>query len=166
MNAMASLPSILFPVALASAMVSCAPSKAPVPAPAPVKQDETKPPEKKRLPASQRGEVSSISLTKLFELQQSGDVLIYDARPSVFYREGHIPGAISLPKSIATDVIREREAELKAAKADGKHIAVYCTGILCADARTVARYLSSAGYSSSIFSGGWDEWKSAGLPTE
>ncbi len=163
-NAVASLRSILFPVAVASAIVSCAPSLAP--APSPPQPEEIKPPEKKRLPASQRGKVSSISLTKLFELQQSGNVLIYDARPSVFYREGHIPGAISVPKSVGEEAVRVRDPELKAAKAAGKPIVVYCTGVLCADARTVARYLASAGYSSSTFSGGWDEWKSAGLPTE
>ncbi|MBX3742724.1 MAG: hypothetical protein KF712_17195 [Akkermansiaceae bacterium] len=165
---MASFPPVLFPVAMACVIASCAPSQAPAPAPSAAKPEETKPPapEKKRLPASQRGEVSSISLTKLFELQQSGNVLIYDARPSVFYREGHIPGAISVPKSVAEEAIRVRDPELKAAKAAGKPIVVYCTGILCADARTVARLLASAGYSSSTFSGGWDEWKSAGLPTE
>ncbi|RYD27913.1 MAG: hypothetical protein EOP87_20405 [Verrucomicrobiaceae bacterium] len=163
---MASLLSIPFSVAVACAIVSCAPSKAPTPPPSPAKTGESKPPAKKRLPASQRGEVSSISLAELFELQQSGNVLIYDARPSVFHREGHIPGAISVPKSVAVEAIRVRDPELKAAKAAGKRIVVYCTGILCADARTVARHLASAGYSSSTFSGGWDEWKSAGLPTE
>ncbi|WAC21864.1 rhodanese-like domain-containing protein [Luteolibacter sp. SL250] len=163
---MASLSSILFPLAVASAIVSCAPHPAPAQAPA-QQPEETKAPEKsKRLPASQRGTVSSISLTKLFELQQSGNVLIYDARPSVFYKEGHIPGAISVPKSVGREAVRVRDPELKAAKAAGKPIVVYCTGVLCADARTVARYLASAGYSSSTFSGGWDEWKSAGLPTE
>ncbi len=161
---MASLRSILFPLTVASAIVSCAPS--PAPAPVPAKPEETKPPERKRLRPSQRGTVSSISLTGLFELQQSGNVLIYDARPSVFYREGHIPGAISVPKSVAEEAIRVRDPELKAAKASGKPIVVYCSGVLCADARTVARLLASAGYSSSTFSGGWDEWKSAGLPTD
>jgi rhodanese-related sulfurtransferase len=173
---MATIPSIVYPVVVALAIVSCSTPQNPTPDPTPpparaeqaVRPESTKSPEpeKKRLPASERGEVSSISLSKLFDLQQTGSVLIYDARPSVFYREGHIPGAISLPKSIATDVIRERDAELKAAKAAGKPIVVYCTGILCADARTVARHLASAGYSSSTFSGGWDEWKAAGLPTE
>jgi rhodanese-related sulfurtransferase len=167
-NAMAHFTLALFPVAVACVIASCAPSPAPAPAPSPATQDGTKPPapEKKRLPASQRGAVSSISLTKLFELQQSGNVLIYDARPSVFFREGHIPGAISVPKSVAEEAIQVRDPELKAAKAAGKPIVVYCTGILCSDARTVARHLASAGYSSSTFAGGWDEWKAAGLPTE
>jgi len=118
------------------------------------------------LPQSERGIVSSISMEKLFELQGSQDILIYDARPSVLYREGHLPGAISMPKSICKDVIMEREAELVKAKAFKKPIIVYCSGRLCADAKAVANHLSLAGYSSSIYSGGWDEWKQAGLPTE
>lgn len=164
--------------ALVLVVLSCAcapaskPSVASSPSTLPPKVQEAKKeapaPEKKkdRLPPKERGKVSSISITDLFTLQQSGNVLIYDARPSVLFREGHIPGAINMPKSIVDDVITVRAPELKAAKAANKQIVVYCSGVLCADSRTVAHHLASAGYSSSIFNGGWDEWKTAGLPSE
>lgn len=170
MNTMTSLFPVLLSVAVTFTTLSCSQFQAPQQPPAPPtnKKEEPKatPPAKKRLKPNERGSVSSISLTKLFELQQTGNILIYDARPSVLFRQGHIPGAINMPKSICDDVIQVRQPELKAAKAAGKQIVVYCSGTLCADARTVAHHLASAGYSSSTFSGGWDEWKAAELPTE
>ncbi len=123
-------------------------------------------PERPRLRPSERGKVTSISLEEAFALQQTGNVLIYDARPSVFYHLGRIQGAISMPKSICDDVITVREAEIKAAVAAKKPIIVYCTGPLCPDARTVAMHLASAGYSSSVLEGGWDAWKDGGLPVD
>ncbi len=113
-----------------------------------------------------RGKVTSISLTELFTLQQSGKVLIYDARPGFFYALGHLPGAISLPKEEGDDGILKHEAEIKAAIAAKKPVVVYCTNLLCPDARTVANHLAGFGYSSSVLTGGWDSWKEADLPTE
>lgn len=160
----------MLPVAAAIVGTSCAPGKTsatPDPQPAVRKEKpEPAPSKKPLLPASERGEVSSVSIDRLFELQQAGTALIYDARPSLFYNQGHIAGAINTPKSVIEDVIKVREPEFKAAKAAGRPIVVYCTGPLCSDARTVARHLASRGYSSSVYTGGWDEWKAAGLPTE
>jgi rhodanese-related sulfurtransferase len=113
-----------------------------------------------------RGKTTSISLTDLFALQQSDEALIFDARPRFFYHLGHIPGAISLPKDGCDAEIDKREAEIKAALAAKKTIVVYCTSRTCPDARTVASHLSSFGYSSSTFGGGWDSWKESGLPVE
>lgn len=112
------------------------------------------------------GKITSISLNDLFALQQSGNVLLYDARPGFFYGLGHIPGAISMPKPECDALIAKREGEIKAAIAAKKTIVVYCTNLLCPDARTVASHLADLGYSSSTLTGGWDSWKEAGLPTE
>ncbi len=125
-----------------------------------------KPELKKPVLMNGRGKLTSISLTELFALQQSGNVLIYDARPGYFYLLGHIPGAISLPKSDCDAQIAKREAEIKAAIAAKKPIVIYCTNLLCPDARTVANHLAGFGYSSSVLSGGWESWKESGLPTE
>lgn len=113
-----------------------------------------------------RGEVTSISLEQFFALQQEGRALIYDARPAFFHGISHIPGAISLPKVNCDEVIHSRESEIKAALAAGKVIVVYCTSITCPDARAVATHISGFGYPASVFSGGWDAWKDAGMPTE
>ena len=149
-------------VALAAGLASCA---QPVPE-APVKKAAAPAAKHKAVGMNQRGKVTSISLTELFALQESGNVLIYDARPGYFYMLGHIPGAISLPKPDCDAQIVKREAEIKAAIAANKPIVVYCTNLLCPDARTVANHLAGFGYSSSVLSGGWDSWKEAGLPTE
>lgn len=125
-----------------------------------------KPAFKKPIRMNGRGEVTSISLEKFFELHQTGQTLVFDARPGFFHSLGHIPGAVSLPKHRCDEAIAKREAEIKAALAAGKTIVVYCTGITCPDARTVARHISGFGYPASVFSGGWDAWKDAGMPTE
>ena len=143
------------------ALPSCGPS-------APVKNlAETPIPVKEKAPGPQgRGEISSISLPELFTLQQAGDVMIYDARPKFFYRLGHIPGAISLPKSDCARQIAAREGEIRAALGARQRIVVYCTNLTCPDALAVATHLASFGHSSSILPGGWESWKESELPTE
>jgi rhodanese-related sulfurtransferase len=128
--------------------------------------ESPKPAFKKKPRMNGRGEITSISLEQFFELHQSGKALVFDARPAFFYGLGHIPGAVHLPKGDCDEAIHRREAEIKAALAEGKTLVVYCTSITCPDARTVARHLSGFGYPSSIFSGGWDAWKDAGMPVE
>ena len=113
-----------------------------------------------------KGKITSISLEKAFPLQQSGAVLILDARPGYMFALSRIPGAISIPKSSVDAKIKEHKTDLQSAVAANKPIIVYCTGILCADAKTVANHLADAGYSSSVLQGGWDAWKSSDLPTE
>ena len=151
----------IFTAALAVGMVSCAQPMHK----APVKKDVL-PVKKAPVRLNGRGEITSISLTDLFALQQSGEVLLYDARPRFFYSLGHIPGAISLPKDGCDAEIDQREEEIKAAVAAKKRIVVYCTNLTCPDARTVAIHLSSFGYPSATLGGGWESWKESGLPTE
>lgn len=119
-------------------------------------------------PASppKQARISSISLTDLFALQETGQVLIFDARPRFHYGMGHLPGAVNLPKSDCVSQIKKREPEIKAAQATGKTIVIYCAGVTCPDARTVANHLSAGGFPSSIFSGGWEAWKASGLSVE
>ncbi|MES2477006.1 MAG: rhodanese-like domain-containing protein [Verrucomicrobiota bacterium] len=159
--------------ATALALASCAPpaQEAAKPSPEVAKtpaavEKTVAPPPKKPVLLNGRGEVSSISLTDCFSRQQNGEILLYDARPHFFYALGRIPGAISLPKDSAETGIPKHEAEIKAALAEGKTIVIYCTNLLCPDARAVARRLASHGYSSSTLTGGWESWKDAGLPTE
>lgn len=113
-----------------------------------------------------RGKVTSIELTDFYALQQSGKVLVYDARPGFFYQLGHLPAAVHLPKSGCDEQIVKQEADIKAALAAQKTIVVYCTNRLCPDARTVAIHLADFGYSAAVLEGGWENWKETGLPTE
>jgi rhodanese-related sulfurtransferase len=146
---------------LALALTACV-QPPPAAKPAPTE----KPKYKKPVRMNGRGELTSISLEQVFQLQQSDKALIFDARPGFFYGLGHIPGAINLPKTNCDEAIHNREGEIKAALAAGKTIIVYCSGITCPDARAVANHLSGFTYPAAIFSGGWDAWKEAGLPTE
>lgn len=129
-------------------------------------KSQEKPKFKKPPRMNGRGEVTSISLEQFFTLQQSGKTLVFDARPGFLYALGHIPGAINLPKNNCDEAIAKREAEIKTAIADGKTIVVYCSSLTCPDARTVAIHISGFGYPASIYSGGYDGWKEAGMPTE
>lgn len=112
------------------------------------------------------GRVSTISMEDFFLLHESGKTLLFDARPTLIYRLGHIPGAINLPKNRCDEVIAVRNGEIRNALAAGKTIVVYCTGTTCPDAHTVAMHLSGSGHPASVFPGGWDSWKEAGLPVE
>jgi rhodanese-related sulfurtransferase len=125
-----------------------------------------KPKTKKPVRMNGRGDVSSISLEEMFALQSSGNALIFDARPTYLFHLGHIPGAESLPKSDCENSIAKMEDRLKSAVAAGKPIIVYCSGLLCPDARTVAMHISGYGHPAKIFSSGYDAWKKAGLPTD
>jgi rhodanese-related sulfurtransferase len=113
-----------------------------------------------------RGKIATISLTEFYPQHAAGSVILYDARPSFFYHLGHIPGAVSLPKDGCDSQILKREPEIKAALAEKKTVVIYCTNLMCPDARAVAIHLADYGYSSAILSGGWETWKESGMPTE
>lgn len=145
---------------------SPAPGSSGSPNPAPGKKAAAPPEFKKPVNMNNRGKVTSIPMDQVFALQQSGKAMIFDARPTFFYQVSHIPGAISLPKNNSDAAIHAKEAEIKAALAEGKTLIVYCTNLMCPDARTVATHLSGFGYPASVFHGGWESWQEAGMPTE
>ena len=94
---------------------------------------------------------------------ESKNDLILDARPSVFFERGHVPGALNLSRDdFATDY-RRLAPTLKISR--DKRIIVYCSGGACHDSRLVANALLSLGFSDvSVYTGGWDEWSAAHLP--
>jgi rhodanese-related sulfurtransferase len=90
--------------------------------------------------------------------------LILDARPFVFYEQGHVPGALNLARDNFARDYRHLSAVLQSAA--GKPIIVYCSGGDCHDSRLVANALLTLGLSNvSVFTGGWEVWSAAGLPT-
>ena len=159
---------------LALAVVSCAdqPAETPAEAVAPEPSATAKPEPadpadfKKKPRMNGRGKVTAISFEDFFARHQSGEILLFDARPAFIYQLGRIPGAINLTKLHCDGKIHAREEQIKQALAEGKIIVVYCSGLLCPDARTVAHHFSGFGYPASVFSGGWDAWTAAGMPTE
>jgi len=112
------------------------------------------------------GRVTRIPLGDLFSLQQDDRALIFDVRPSFLYQLGHVPGAVNWPKASFNSQLAANERRIAAARAAKKHVVVYCVDFACPDARTVASWLAERGHSVAVLEGGWDAWKTGGLPTE
>jgi rhodanese-related sulfurtransferase len=114
-------------------------------------------------PAAKGGTISEMDLGTLFELQGAGRAFLVDVRPAWFYNADHIPGAVSLPLKSFEAVYPTKKADFDAAVSAGKVIVLYCTDEDCPDGRSTARKLAKEGYSTSIYKGGWKEWKASGL---
>lgn len=111
------------------------------------------------------GKVTSIELQDLFLLQQEDRILLYDVRPGFYHAMGHIPGSIHWPKAAFDTQRQAREREIRTARKAGKVVVLYCTDAACPDARAVAGRLSDLGHDVSVLDGGWQLWKSTGMPT-
>ena len=116
-------------------------------------------------PAIRPGTVTRIDIAGFFTLQQTGNPLIYDVRPKIFFAMGHVPGAINWPKNGFNAGLPKHEPELRAATKESRPIVLYCTDLACPDAGAVARRISALGYPVTVVEGGFEEWKAAGLPT-
>ena len=84
--------------------------------------------------------------------------LIVDVRPDEEYKQGHLPGAISVP-------LQGLERRLRELPRD-KLIVAYCHGRFCILADKAVEILLASGFSAQRADDGVVEWKIAGLPTE
>jgi rhodanese-related sulfurtransferase len=104
-----------------------------------------------------RGEMQKISSDHL--------ATILDARPEIFYRLGHIPSALSLPRDDFEKQYPVMKSVLQAHHDDA--LVVYCSGPDCHDSQMVADALQKLGYPHvRLFRGGWSDWENANLPEE
>lgn len=144
-------------------MVSCAESPQQTVVP-----KEPEPPKSKpvQIPVGreEKGKSMRMGLDDLYPLQQSGDVLIYDVRAAYFYNIDHIPGAVNWPYTKYDEEIQQRDIEIQEARNAGKTVVLYCTSLLCSEARNVAKKLARRGYDVSVLTMGIDSWRDAGLP--
>jgi rhodanese-related sulfurtransferase len=88
-----------------------------------------------------------------------------DARPEIFYRLGHVPGALSL----ARDDFENAYAQLKERLEKDKNqpLIIYCSNSSCEDSHLVQSALLKLGYVNvAVFSGGWATWTQEKLPEE
>lgn len=159
---MSRLRNIAIAAGLALGAVSCVEPEPSIQAPA----TEAAPPSITKPVSAPSGKVTRIALGDLFPLQQAGEVLLYDVRPSFYHSLGHIPGSVNWPKSSYASQLPAREAEIRAAHAAGRPVVLYCTDFACPDARGVASQLAARGHSVKVLEGGWEAWKAGGLPTE
>ena len=110
-------------------------------------------------------EPSDLDLQKFDAIVKGGQGIVLDARPELFHRLGHVPGALSLPREDFDAAFAGLRPRLEAYRAGP--IAVYCSDETCDDSRLVQGRLVALGYERvSVFPGGWEEWSGAGLPKE
>ena len=96
------------------------------------------------------------------KLSDSKTILV-DARPELFYRLSHIPGAISFPEGITESkdlAIWEKSIPQDAV------IIIYCSDSKCRMADDLATKMSAIGLTSSIFLPGFAAWEKAGMSLE
>ncbi|HEY2523564.1 MAG TPA: rhodanese-like domain-containing protein [Candidatus Binataceae bacterium] len=106
---------------------------------------------------------ATVGLPEFRSAVETGGTLIFDARPSVFFEQGHVPGALNLARDDFASDYRKLAPVLKTAT--DKPIIVYCSGGDCHDSRLVANALVSLGFNDvRVFTGGWEAWSKAGLP--
>ncbi len=105
----------------------------------------------------------AISLAEMKRLFDEGSIGILDARDATEYEQGHIPGAINIPY----DRIPEYFDVLQSQVPMDAHVVCYCRSLTCDFSDQLATELKIMGYQNvSVFSGGWDQWTTAGYPIE
>lgn len=106
-----------------------------------------------------------VDLNEMQKISASRAALILDARPEIFYRLGHIPSALSLPRNDFENRYHVLEPLLQAHH--DQVLIIYCSGHDCEDSEMVQDALDSLGYSHvRLFRGGWADWESGNLPEE
>ena len=114
------------------------------------------------VPSALDGDVERPEMQKL---SASHAALILDARPEIFYRLGHIPSALSLPRDDFEKQYQALQSDLQSHR--GNPLIVYCSSSDCHDSQMVADALQKLGYAHiRLFRGGWSDWESANLPEE
>jgi rhodanese-related sulfurtransferase len=116
--------------------------------------------EKPQLTAKKKiGQITRMPVGNLYQLVEAKAALIYDVRPAIFFKLGHIDGAINWPKSALQRDLAKHEPALTAATKANKPVVLYCTDFSCPDATTVATSLAARGHDVSVLQGGYEAWK-------
>ena len=132
------------------------------PVQAPTAESPSEKPEPKPVTVTP-GTITQMELDQFFLMRSEGKLLVVDVRRAIMFSLGHIDGAINLPLGTFNKSFPEKRPQLDAALAAGKVIVLYCDGENCQDGHNAAKALAERGYSTSIYRGGWAEWKAAGM---
>lgn len=154
-------------ILLAAVVVSCS-QQAETPVTDPVAAKTDKPADLQKTVTAQKpavppGKITGVEMGQVFTMLQTGNVHLVDVRPPLFFHLGHIDGAVNFPlkKYEASSV--DNLPLIEQALASGKVVVLYCQNVKCPDAYKTAQKLIKLGHSVSIYKGGWEEWKKAGL---
>jgi len=103
-----------------------------------------------------RDELEPVTLAELRRRLRDGDVTVIDVRPEDEYREGHIPGALSIP--VAQLQRRLPEVPKK------REVVAYCRGPYCVYSVEAVEILRKHGYRARRAAEGLPDWRAGGLP--
>lgn len=94
---------------------------------------------------------------ELERMIKAGEVNVVDVRAAEDYKDGHIPGAINIPKTEWDNPKGLRKDETNV---------LYCYSQVCHLAATAAVKFAGMGYPVVELEGGFDEWKEHGMKIE
>jgi rhodanese-related sulfurtransferase len=104
-----------------------------------------------------------ITVEEAEDIWRAGKTDFVDARGAGPYSEGHVPRARNLPEAESRQKLPADVLELPREKA----LVVYCEGGDCQSSLLLAKRLHERGFMDvRVMTGGWEEWKKAGLPEE
>ena len=102
-----------------------------------------------------RSSLAAVDIAELRRLVDEGKVTLLDVRPELEYRQGHIPGARSIP-------VAELERRLAELPSD-REVVAYCRGPYCVYSDEAGQLLQRNGFQVRRFAEGFPEWRAAGL---
>jgi rhodanese-related sulfurtransferase len=92
-------------------------------------------------------------------LVESGEAIVFDARPQIDYEAGHLPGAMALPFI----EVETRFPDYAPIITPSDTILTYCASVECDEALLLGIYLRDQGFTNIVlFAGGWEEWEKYG----
>jgi rhodanese-related sulfurtransferase len=100
--------------------------------------------------------IEEVDRDELARRLKGGELILLDVRPPAEFAAGHIAGSRSVP-------VTELRRHLRALPKDVEVVA-YCRGPYCAYADEAVRELTKKGFRARRLSGGFPEWRRAGLP--
>jgi rhodanese-related sulfurtransferase len=104
-----------------------------------------------------------ITIQEAEDLWAAGEAVVFDARPERLFRESHVPRARNLPAAESGQKLPAEILELGRERT----LVVYCEGGDCQSSLLLAKRLHDEGFKDiRVMTGGWEEWKKAGLPEE
>jgi len=107
--------------------------------------------------------LEEVSLGEAWSLHHAGRALFLDARDSMAFESGHLPGAIHTPP----DQGDAHVPELQALSQAGMALIAYCDGMDCPLSSELARVLQGRGVPAvKVLVNGWSLWQRAGYPVE
>jgi rhodanese-related sulfurtransferase len=105
--------------------------------------------------------VRLITLQEAEDLWAAGETVFFDARGAGPYGEGHVPRARNLPEAESRRQFPADVLELPRERT----LVVYCEGGDCQSSLLLAKRLRDERFKDiRVLTGGWEEWKKAGLP--